>query len=133
MDFGKPILSGENSIITSLATAAVVGGIYNGTVGPVSDVHATDAADINIKASLRKAGWMSIVLVGSVWLLSRDHNILILGGATIIAEELGYRHANMTEPSTGQIQVTPASYQPASQGATVTPITAGMTLEANAG
>lgn len=125
MDFGKPILSGENSIITSLATAAVVGGIYTGEVGPVSDVHATDAGDINVGASIRKAGWKAVILVGTMWLLARDHNILILGGATIIAEELSYRHANMTEPGTGQIQVTPQSYQAASQGATVAPVNAG--------
>jgi hypothetical protein len=109
----KPRLSGENSIITSLAAAGLVFGIYSMKVGPVADVHTTDANDINLKASIRKAGWTSVILIGGLFILAQDMNIVILGGATIIAEELNYRHALMASPSTGQIQVTPASYQPA--------------------
>jgi hypothetical protein len=115
----KPRLSGENSIIASLATVALVFGIYNAKVGPVSDVHATEAMDGNIHASIRKAGWSAVIAVAAVTLLAKDPNIGILGGATIIAEELSYRHALMTNPGTGQIQVSPASYQSAG-GATVT-------------
>lgn len=129
----KPMLSGENSVILSLAAAALVTGIYSQKLGPVSDAHATDANDGNMKAALKKAGWEAVMLVGAMWLLARDHNIAILGGAAIIAEELSYRHAIMTEPGSGQIQITPASYQAASSGATVTPINAGLAAEAYAG
>lgn len=124
MDFGKPILGSENSIITSLAVAAVVTGIYGSKVGPVADVHATNANDINVAASIRKAGSESLGLVVGIWLLSRDHNVLILGGATIIANELSYRHAAMTNPANGQIEITPASYAPAGSNVTALPATA---------
>lgn len=109
----KPRLSGDNSIITSLATVAVVIGIYQAKIGPVSDVHATEAGDGNVAASIKKAGWEAIAVVAAVGLLAGDMNIFILGGAAVIAEELSYRHANMTNPSTGKIQLTPQAYQPA--------------------
>jgi hypothetical protein len=35
--------------------------------------------------------------------LARDPNIVILGGAAIIAMELHYRHAIMAHPDTGQM------------------------------
>ena len=109
----SPRISGDNSIVSSLATVAVVVAIYQGKIGPVSDVHATAPNDGNIAASIRKAGWTSLGVVAAISLLAGDLNIVILGGAAVIAEELSYRHANMTNPGTGQISVTPAAYQPA--------------------
>lgn len=120
MDF-KPRLSSENSIIASLASVALVIGIYQAKVGPVADVHASDAYDGNIQAAVRKAGWVSVIAVAGISLLAKDANIVILGGAAIIAEELTYRHALMTNPSSGQIQVSPTAYTPAG-GASVTDI-----------
>jgi hypothetical protein len=109
----KPRLSGENSIITSLATVALVVGIYQSSVGPISDVHATNAHDPNLRAATQKAGWMSVVAVAGVALLAHDPNIVILGGAAVLAEEFSYRHALMTNPATGKMQITPQAYQPA--------------------
>lgn len=112
MDF-KPRLSGENSIIASLATVALVEAVYQSKVGPVSDAHATEPFDINLSAATQKAGWMALGIVAALGLLAKDLNIFILGGATVIANELVYRHALMTHPGTGQITVTPGSYAPA--------------------
>ncbi len=117
----KPRLSGENSIIASLATVALVLGIYNMKVGPVADVHATPPNDGNLQAAVKKAGWTAVVAVAALTLLAKDPNITILGGAAIIAEELSYRHAMMTSPGNGQIALTPQAYQPAA-GASVTSI-----------
>jgi len=121
----KPRLSGENSIITSMAAAGLVIGIYNMSVGPVSDVHATDAGDINMQASVKKAGWKSVIFIGGLFILSQDLNVAILGGSAIIAEELSYRHALMASPASGQIEVTPASYQPAGATSPPAPATFG--------
>lgn len=116
MALGKlfsPRISGDNSIVTSLATVAVVVAVYQAKIGPVSDVHATAPNDGNIAASLRKAGWESLGIVAAIALLAGDMNIVILGGAAVVAEELSYRHANMTNPATGQISLTPQAYMPA--------------------
>lgn len=109
----KPRLSGENSIIMALATAAFVVAIYNYSLGPIADAHSTSANDPNLLASAKKAGWKSVAAVAALALLAQDPNIVILGGAAIIGEELSYRHAIMASPDTGLISVTPASYVPA--------------------
>jgi hypothetical protein len=109
----KPRLSGENSIIASLATVGLVIGVYQASVGPVSDVHATEAGDINLTAAVRKAGWTAFAAVAAVALLAKDPNILILGGAAIIVQELCYRHALMVHPGTGKLAITPGSYMSA--------------------
>jgi hypothetical protein len=113
MKLFQPRISGDNSIITSLATVAIVVSIYVNKVGPISDVHATDANDGNVNASIRKAGWEALGVIAAISLLAGDTNIVILGGAAVIAEELSYRHANMTNPGTGKISITPQAYQPA--------------------
>lgn len=109
----KPRLGAENSVVVSLGVAALIIGIYNAKVGPVADAHATAANDGNMLASIKKAGWESVALMLGLALLTQDANIVILGGATIISEELSYRHAIMANPETGQIDLTPASYAPA--------------------
>jgi len=109
----KPRLGAENSVVVSLGVAALIIGIYSAKMGPVADAHASPANDGNMYASIKKAGWESVILTVGLALLTQDSNIVILGGATIIAEELGYRHAIMANPDNGQIQVTAASYQPA--------------------
>lgn len=109
----KPRLGAENSVVVSLGVAALIVGIYSSKVGPVADAHATAANDGNMLASVKKAGWESTALMVGLALLTQDSNIVILGGATIISEELTYRHAIMSNPDTGQIDLTAASYAPA--------------------
>jgi len=49
-------------------------------------------------------------------LITKDANIGILGGGTIIAMELGYRHGIMANPMSGKIQnprPVAADYEPA--------------------
>ncbi len=109
----KPRLGAENSVVVSLGVAALIIGIYSSKVGPVADAHATSANDGNMLASVKKAGWESVALTVGLALLTQDANIVILGGATIVSEELAYRHAIMANPDTGQIDLSPASYAPA--------------------
>lgn len=109
----KPRLGAENSVVVSLGVAALIVGIYSSKVGPVADAHATPANDGNMLAATKKAGWESAALMVGLALLTQDANIVILGGATIISEELTYRHAIMSNPDTGQIDLSPASYAPA--------------------
>lgn len=114
MDLSKPLLGRENSILASLATVGLVVATYNAAAGPVADVHATDANDINMGKGISKGGWLSLGIVAGVALLAKDMNIVILGGATIIVEETFYRHAWMTHPDSGKIAPPmPGAYVPA--------------------
>jgi hypothetical protein len=118
----SPRLSGENSIIMSGATVALTIALYNGVIGPVSVASATDANDGSLMSSKKKAGFAALAGISAIALIARDPNIVILGGATVIAMELMYRHAISSHPETGQLVApTPTAYQPAEN---VTPINA---------
>lgn len=110
----KSVLKPEGSIVAGLAVAGIVYGIYQLNVGSVASAAATDANHPILESSRKKAGYTSLIAVAGVSLLARDPNIAILGGASIIAMELSYRHAIMVHPESGMI-VPPAGsdYQPA--------------------
>lgn len=113
----KSILKPENSIVAGLATVGLVAGIYQLDAGPVSQVQASDAYHPANTSAIKKAGYTSLVLVAGVTLLARDPNILILGGAAIIAFSAHYRHSNMVNPGTGQVEAPgAAAYQNADAG-----------------
>lgn len=112
-----------DSLTLSLATAVGVMVIYSGKIGPVADVQSSASGDLPINASIKKAGWESLLLVAGMTLLSRDLNTTILGGAALILEHVMYLHAEMASPSTGKVQVNPAAYQPAQGSPTLTAVT----------
>ena len=110
----KSVLRPEGSIVAGLAVVGLVYGVYQLSLGEVSSAAATDAHHPLLESSKKKAGYESLILVSGVALLARDPNIVILGGAAIIALEASYRHAIMQDPNTGQIVPPPAKeYQPA--------------------
>lgn len=114
--FDKPIagLRPADSITIALATGIGVSAVYGMDVGPVADVHATAPGDSAINASIKKAGVKSLLLVAGITLLTRDLNVVFIGGSMIILEHVMYLHADMASPSQGgQISVTPQAYQPA--------------------
>ena len=111
----KSILKPEASVLAGIATVATVYGVYQLAVGPVSQAQATDANHPVLEASRRKAGYTALVLVAGLVLITKDANIGILGGGTIIAMELGYRHGIMANPESGKLMnPNPATaYEPA--------------------
>lgn len=107
----KAILAPGDSIVASIATIALVYAIYEMNLGSTASVHATDAYHPILSASVKKAGWESVAFVGAVGLLARDPNIIILGGAAIIAADVHYKHAIASDGDTGQmLPPTPDSY-----------------------
>lgn len=114
----KPIkgLGPADSIVISMTTAIGVAALYGMGVGPLSDVHMTNANDGNIAAATKKAGWKSVALVAAVTLLTRDVNVIYLGGGMIIFEHIMYLHADLSEPTTGRISTAPGAYVEAGVG-----------------
>lgn len=111
----KSVLKPEASVTAGVATIVAVYGIYQLNVGPVALAHATDANHPAMITSRKKAGYMALTLVAALVLVTKDANIGILGGGTIIGMELAYRHGIMADPMTGKIQnPNPnAAYEPA--------------------
>ena len=100
----KSILKPEASTMAGLATVGVVFGIYQLEVGSVAQAASTDANHPVLNSSKRKAGYTALVLVSALVLLTKDANIGILGGGTIIAMELSYRHGIMVNPQSMSMQ-----------------------------
>lgn len=119
----KSILKPENSALAGVAVAGSVMAIYSLDVGTVASAHASDANHGALETSRKKAGYTAFIFVAGIALITRDMNIAILGGATIIGMEVHYRHAIMVNPQTHKVEPpNPSEYQPA-QLASVTSMT----------
>jgi hypothetical protein len=105
------ILKPDGSIALGLATGILVYAVYDHSLPTTAVVHATDAGDMNIEASRKKAAWMSAGVVSAVTLLTKDVNILILGGVVLFGLDFHTRHANASNPETGDL-VSPAPGYP---------------------
>ena len=112
--FDKPIggLRPADSITIALATGIGVAAIYGSDVGPVADVHSTLPGDPSINAAIKKAGVKSWILVAGVTLLTRDLNVVFIGGSMVILEHLSYLHADLSNPAQGgTVTASPQAYQ----------------------
>lgn len=108
------VLKPENSVVAGIATAGLVYSVYQMDLGPVAEVHATEANHPILEPSRKKAAYTSFAAVAALTLIARDANIGILGFLTIIAMEAHYRHAIMTDAATGILQPpSPSKYVPA--------------------
>lgn len=103
----KSVFKPEGSVIAALATGVLVAAIYNQNLPSTAQMSATDAGDPNIDSARKKATWEAAGAVSAIALISRDMNVLILGGVVLFAMDLAARHANATHPVTGDL-VSPA-------------------------
>lgn len=124
----KSILKPSDSVVMSAATVGGVFAVYSVHLGNIAQAHATDANHPANETARKKAGYMAFAFVAGLTLITKDANIGILGGATIIAMEISSRHAIMSNPLNGQIQPPDASaYTPAGANVYPMPSTAAAT------
>lgn len=102
MEF-KSILKPDGSIALGIATAVTMYAIYDRSLPDAATMHATDANDINIEAGRKKATMTAAAVLGTVTLLTKDINVFILGGVVLFALDFHARHANATNPQTGNL------------------------------
>jgi hypothetical protein len=111
----KSILKPDASTSVALATVGVVFSVYQLNVGSVAQATATNSNHPGLESSRKKAGYTALAIVAGLALITRDANVGILGGGTIIAMELSYRHGIMADPQSLKMQnPNPATaYEPA--------------------
>lgn len=110
----RSILKPEGSVMAGVATVGLVAAIYELNVGSIAQAHVTEPNHPSLESSRKKAGWLSFALVSALTLITRDGNVGVLGYGTIIAMELGYRHAIMSNPVHTMMEAPVSSlYQPA--------------------
>jgi hypothetical protein len=100
----KSVFKPEGSYLAGLGIAGAVYAIYQLDLGPVANVHASDPNHPVLETTRKKAAYTSFILVAGLTLLTKDQNVGVLGFGTIIAMELHYRHAIMSDPVTGVMQ-----------------------------
>jgi len=110
----KSILKPEGSLISGIATGALVYGIYQMNLGNLASVHTTQAGDGNARAARKKAAIEAVTAVAAISLLAKDVNIFILGGGIAILLDWHARHAIESHPETGQLADN-SGYVPAEQ------------------
>jgi len=98
-------LKPEFSVLTGLATATVVYGIYQTSMPSVADVRSLQANNGDIAKSERTASWAAAGVVSGVALIAKDPTIFIIGGGTLVAMAWMHRHANAVHPTTGTTAV----------------------------
>ena len=96
----KSILKPEASTVAGLATVGTVFAIYQLNLGSVATATATESNHPVLNSSKKKAGYTALLAVAALTLITKDANIGILGGGTIIAMELSFRTGIMQNPST---------------------------------
>lgn len=99
----KTFLKPSESVMVSMATAGMVYGIYQYSLPSVAETHATDAHNVSLDSGRKKAMWTSAAVVGGMFLMTRDPNVFMIGGASFLALEWSYRHANSTDPKNGKV------------------------------
>jgi hypothetical protein len=97
------LLKPDGSIALGIATVIMVYAVYDHALPDMATIHATDARDINVDASRKKATWEAAGLLSAVVLLTKDVNILVLGGVALFAFDMHTRHANASNPVTGDL------------------------------
>ena len=97
------ILNPSGSVVASLATGIMVYAVYDKSLPDAATVHATDANDLNIESARKKATITSAGLISIVTLLTKDVNVFIFGGVVLFALDFHTRHANASNPVTGEL------------------------------
>jgi hypothetical protein len=91
----------EASVGVGLGLAASVYAVFDMTMPSIADVRSIEADNRDLQKSRRQATVVSGVLVGFVGLITGDATAFIIGGATIVAFDWMFRHADQVSPLTG--------------------------------
>lgn len=102
------VLKPESSVLTGLAEGAAIVAIYTMTLPNTTDVRAAAPHNTDVEAARKRAAWTSGAVLGVVFLLTRDVNSFLLGGAVLAGIDFHYKHADAVSPATGKMTTPPA-------------------------
>jgi len=99
----KSILTPSASVGTAIGVAGLVFAIHATMTPNNGTIMATDAYDKNVEASRKQAAWTSVGVVAAISLLTKDVNVLVVGGAMEVALDYWTRYCIARHPATGQV------------------------------
>jgi hypothetical protein len=102
--------SGSDALITGLAVAAVVGGIYAVHMPTVAGARASSPANQHLDSGRKSATWTAAAVVVGATVLGKvgvgngfASTVFIIGGTVVIALDFAHRLANQTDNTTGKL------------------------------
>lgn len=93
----------DSAVGIGLATGGGVAAIYSHSLPNLTDVRATDPHEPNVEGQRKAAAIKSALLVGTVFLITRDRNVFIIGGTVMVALDFAVKHANGIDPGTQRL------------------------------
>lgn len=105
-------LKPEVSLTVAAATGAVVYAIFQTELPSMADVHAAPPHNPFVTRSVNAAGWTAAAVVGGISLLAKDPTVFVVGGALAAFLTWRAKHANATNPATGQVVLPPDNPAP---------------------
>jgi hypothetical protein len=105
-------LKPEVSLTVAAATGAVVYGIFQMELPSMADVHSAQAHNPYVATSVNVAGWEAAAVVAGISLLAKDPTVFVVGGSLAAFMTWRAKHANMTNPATGQVTMPPQNPGP---------------------
>lgn len=100
-------LKPDSATTVGLLTAAGVYLIYQNALPNVTDILAADPHDDTVEKARKMAAIKSAVLVGIVFVLSRDINSYMISGAALVGLDYMHKHANAVNPATNKLDSQP--------------------------
>lgn len=91
-------------VFAGIGTAVAVYLVYQSALPPMADVRAGGANDGDIESARKSAAIKSSGLVGLVFLITRDLNTFIVGGASVAGIDYMYKHHNSINPLSGKME-----------------------------
>lgn len=101
------LIKPEMSLSASLAVMALDFSIFQMHMPKTADIKSSAPHNQAIDSSRKLATWSAIAASGALSLMVRDPNIFIFGGGFAVALDWYFRHANATNPLTGQVTLPP--------------------------
>jgi hypothetical protein len=96
------LLKPEASVVTGLATAALVIAVYSKALPSSVDVRVGAPQDPDIDSARKQAAWTSAGAVAAVALIAQDATVFTLGGLMVIGMDWWTRHSNLNNPAVSQ-------------------------------
>jgi hypothetical protein len=104
------ILKPGESVEVGLATAAVIGFIYQTHIPLIATIRGNAVPnDGNIESARKAAAWESAGILGLVYLMTRDWNVVLIGGAAMAGIDVVAKHHNGSPPVTSSQPGAPAA------------------------
>lgn len=108
----KSVLSPSQSVATGVGIGVVDLFIFDRHLPAMADIRTADPQDTDIDASRRAATGQCIAINALVFLMTRDWNVFLIGGAITASMSWLVAHANTVHPATGSVVGPADTYAP---------------------